>query len=92
MLEAMVAGRPVIVTPVGGILEIINDGENGLLVPPGNIEKLVEAIERLIVDYHKACSFGERVRKLIKNKYNLSSVVEAHQQIYKQIWEQNFQK
>jgi len=41
MLEAMAWELPVVVTPLGGIAEIVTNGENGLLVDPGNIEKLL---------------------------------------------------
>jgi glycosyltransferase involved in cell wall biosynthesis len=48
MLEAMAWGLPVIVTPVGGIPEVIIDGQNGLLVEPGNLPELVSAMKTLI--------------------------------------------
>ena len=47
ILEAMAAGVPVIATASGGIPELIKDGENGLLVPPSNPEKLKDAILKL---------------------------------------------
>lgn len=47
ILEAMAAGIPVIGTASGGIPELIKDGENGLLVPPSNPEKLKDAILKL---------------------------------------------
>ena len=50
LYEAMARGVPVIATAVGGIPEIIKDGENGLLVPPANPEALSEALLRLIND------------------------------------------
>lgn len=50
MLEAMGVGRAVLVTPVGAIGEVIRDGHNGLLVPPGDVPALTEALQRLITD------------------------------------------
>lgn len=50
MLESMGSGLPVIVTPVGAIGEVIDDGENGLLVPPGDAPALAEALTRLAGD------------------------------------------
>jgi glycosyltransferase involved in cell wall biosynthesis len=50
LLEALAAGTPVIATAVGGIPEVVRDGENGLLVPPGNVAAVASAIERLARD------------------------------------------
>ncbi len=50
LLEALVVGTPVIATAVGGIPEIVRDGENGLLVPPRDVDALVAAIERILGD------------------------------------------
>jgi glycosyltransferase involved in cell wall biosynthesis len=47
ILEAMLCGVPVIATAVGGIPEIVKDGETGLLVPPGDAEALAHSILRL---------------------------------------------
>ncbi len=50
LLEALAAGTPVIATAVGGIPEVVRDGENGLLVPPGDADALVAAIDRVVHD------------------------------------------
>jgi len=47
-VEALSLGVPVVSTAVGGVPEVVRDGENGLLVPPGRPEKLAEAIARLL--------------------------------------------
>src|SRR5207249_2718587 len=49
-LEAMAAGRPVVGSRVGGLPEMVVDGETGLLVPPSNPPALAAAIERLVFD------------------------------------------
>ena len=49
-IEALAVGTPVIATAVGGVPEIVRDGVNGLLVPPGDPEVLAAAIERLLQD------------------------------------------
>jgi glycosyltransferase involved in cell wall biosynthesis len=50
LLEALAAGTPVIATDVGGIPEVLHDGENGLLVPAGDVDAVAAAIERLARD------------------------------------------
>jgi glycosyltransferase involved in cell wall biosynthesis len=50
VVEALAVGTPVIATAVGGIPEIVRDGENGLLVPPGDPVALASAIERFFTD------------------------------------------
>lgn len=50
LLEALAAGTPVIATEVGGIPEVLRDGENGLLVPAGDVDALAAAIDRLVHD------------------------------------------
>ena len=50
LLEALAAGTPVIATAVGGIPEVVVDGENGLLVPPGDIDAIASAVDRVVHD------------------------------------------
>ena len=50
VVEALAVGCPVIATAVGGVPEVVRDGENGLLVPPGDPAALAEAIERFFAD------------------------------------------
>jgi glycosyltransferase involved in cell wall biosynthesis len=50
VLEALAVGTPVIATAVGGVPEVVRDGENGLLVAAGDVEGIVAAIERLLRD------------------------------------------
>lgn len=50
LLEAMAMGVPIITTPVGGNVELITDGENGLFVPQGDVSAIVGAIKKIISD------------------------------------------
>ncbi len=50
MVESLAVGTPVISTAVGGVPEVVTDGANGLLVPPGDPEGLAEAIRRFFGD------------------------------------------
>jgi glycosyltransferase involved in cell wall biosynthesis len=62
-LEAMERSRPVIAAAIGGLGELVRDGETGLLVPPGEAEPLTEAIVKLAGDLELARSMGEAGRR-----------------------------
>jgi Glycosyltransferase len=48
--ECMASGLPIVVTPVGGIPDVVEDGGNGYLVPPGDVSQLARAMETLLTD------------------------------------------
>jgi glycosyltransferase involved in cell wall biosynthesis len=50
VVEALAVGTPVIATATGGVAEVVRDGENGLLVPPGDVDALGAAIRRFVDD------------------------------------------
>lgn len=81
MLEAMAWGLPAIVTPVGGIPEVICDRQNGLLVQPGNQQQLVQAMQSLIEDEGLRLALGaagrNRVKSLDINNY-MSSLLKVY--------------
>lgn len=58
LMEAMATGLPVIATQIAGIPELVRDGENGRLVPPGNAEALAAAIRDLLSDPARARAMG----------------------------------
>jgi glycosyltransferase involved in cell wall biosynthesis len=63
LLEAMSCGRPVVGSKVGGIPTLVTDGENGLLVSPGDSRALAEAIERVLQTPELATRLGENGRR-----------------------------
>jgi glycosyltransferase involved in cell wall biosynthesis len=50
VVESLAVGTPVIATAVGGVAEVVHDGENGLVVPPGDVDALTAAIRRFLGD------------------------------------------
>ena len=69
VLEASACGRPVIASRVGGVPEVLRHGETGLLVPPGDVDALTEAIISLASDREKCQAMGEAGRELVRTRY-----------------------
>jgi glycosyltransferase involved in cell wall biosynthesis len=65
MLEAMAWGLPVIVSPVGGIGDVVKHHLTGLLVEPGNVQQLMAAMQSLIQDEHLRLKLGQQARQQV---------------------------
>jgi glycosyltransferase involved in cell wall biosynthesis len=66
ILEAFCRNRPVVGTDVGGIADLVRDGENGLLVPPQDPDALAEALVRMLSDRERAERLGAGAREDIE--------------------------
>ncbi len=82
VLEAMAHGLVTIATPVGGIPEIIQDGENGWIMPVGGYEHLAKLIGRLLDNPELAERTALKGRQTIVENFNLDSCVEQLEQLY----------
>jgi glycosyltransferase involved in cell wall biosynthesis len=72
-VEAMRYGKPCIGCDVGGVSEVVINGETGLLVPPGNSNLLMSAMTKLIVDYNLRQRLGTNGKKRYRDKFTLSA-------------------
>jgi glycosyltransferase involved in cell wall biosynthesis len=75
LIEAMAAGLPVVATNVGGIPDLVTDGENGLLVPPGQPTVLAEALARLMRDPGTRTRMGLAGRQMAIERHDLDASV-----------------
>ena len=82
LLEAMSFEVPVVATTVGGIPEIVTDGETALLVPPRHPVALAEAIDRLFSNPAMAANMGQQARKKVEKDYSPESRAKALLDIY----------
>ncbi len=81
LLEAAACGRPVIASDVPGCNDFVKDGVNGLLVPPGDVNKLATAIDKLLEEKQRV-KLGQAGRKIVENHYTLEKVINQYKQIY----------
>lgn len=76
-LEAMAHGRPVVASAVGGLLDLVEDGVTGLLVPPGDQQALRAALERLLGDPGLRTRMGAAGRERARERYSWETATTA---------------
>lgn len=85
ILEAMACGVPSVATAVGGMPEVIDDGENGFLVPYGNVDAAVSKVLRLLTDGALHSEFREHGIEAAKRKFCSTGIVEQYEQLYYEV-------
>jgi colanic acid/amylovoran biosynthesis glycosyltransferase len=75
LMEALAAGVPVITTSVAGISELVEDGINGYLIPPGAVEPLVQRLEQLLDNVGLRQQMGRAGRLKVEQEFNLAQEV-----------------
>jgi len=82
LLEAGACGKPLVATDIAGCRGVVEDGVNGFLVPPKNVERLAAALQRLVEDEGLRVQFGKESRRLIETNFCESSVVQRTKHVY----------
>ena len=82
LLEAMAAGCPVVATAVSGSVEVVHDGETGLLVPPGDAKALAEAVYRLLTNSELARRVALAGKELVLKHYTIEPIAGRYEEIY----------
>ena len=81
-LEGMAAGVPVVATRVGGLVEVVRDGVDGVLVPPGDAPRLAEAIAVLFADPERAGRLGAAARTRAREEFHVDRLVAGTAELY----------
>jgi glycogen synthase len=81
-LEAMACETPVVASAVGGILEVVEDGVTGLLVPPRRPDRLGEALTALLTDRERGRAMGKAGRARVEDRFSWMSVAARTQTLY----------
>ena len=84
LLEAMAAGRPLVASRVAGIPQVVEDGRNGLLVPPGDARALAEALRRLLREPETRARLGEEARRTAVRELSWEVAARRFEEAYAQ--------
>lgn len=82
LIEAMAAGLPVVASAIGGMLELVEDGRNGVLVPPGDDTALANRLEELLTHEAAARQLGDAARTTIESRYSFDRMIASFEQLY----------
>ncbi len=82
LLEAMAAARPVVATRVGGVPELVTDGENGFLIEPGDVEGFAGAVRRLLDEPRLAADMGQRGLECARRDHGCLKAAETLANLY----------
>lgn len=85
LLQAASAGVPIVASRAGGIPEAVHDGENGVLVPPGDARALGAAISALLADPERRAALGARGPVLMAREYSVDAMVEGNLTVYREL-------
>jgi glycosyltransferase involved in cell wall biosynthesis len=86
LTEAIYLGTPVVATHVGGIPEIIRDGVDGLLVPPGSPEALTAALVRVLRDPELRQSLAKDGRQWVADRFRFETMVRQYEDVYDELF------
>jgi glycosyltransferase involved in cell wall biosynthesis len=81
----MACGCPVVATAVSGTLDVVEDGVNGLLVPPKQPRRIAEAVQRILVNESLQSQLSMMARKTIEEQYTWNTISDSYLKIYEEL-------
>ena len=91
LVEAMAVGLPVVATRVGGVPDVVVDGETGILVPSENSKALASAIVKLLKDENMRQRMGEAGRRRVNPAFGVEAMVRKIESVYEELIAQKIQ-
>ena len=82
IIEGMCLGKPVIASNIGGIPEVVDNGVNGYLIPPGDYESLIAMLEKLIQNRKLRKKMGKKGRKKYEKYFNACEMIKTIEELY----------
>ncbi len=82
LIEAMAMGKATVATRTGGIPEVVEEGETGLLVPPGEVRALAEAVVALLKDEARRREMGKKGHERVKKLFDIKGTVAQVEEVY----------
>jgi len=89
LLEAMAAGVPVVATSVGGVTDLIGQSGGGILINPGDIGMLANAVSKLLTDADGAAEIGARGRRFVRERHDISVVAAKYREAFRSVLPQS---
>lgn len=83
LLEAAACAKPIVATRVGGVPELVREGENAILTMPEDPNEIADAVLRLLNEPEEARRMGERGRQLAVERFNAEACADKHEEIYR---------
>jgi glycosyltransferase involved in cell wall biosynthesis len=85
VVEAMLAGRPVVATRAGGVPEVVTDGETGVLVPPGDARALGDALDALRHDAMRAAALARRGSAHARQRFSRDAMLAGVRRVLEEV-------
>ncbi len=85
LIEAMALSKPVVATAVGGVPEVVTDGEVGYLVPPGDATAMADRISQLVADAELRKQMGKKGYERVLKNYDIRVITKRWEDLYEEL-------
>ena len=85
LLEMMAYGLPCVMTPVGGISQVVCDGENGYMFPVGDVDSLADVLAKLLASPELRGRIGSAARRTIEQDFNIDENIRRLADLYREL-------